>query len=140
MRKSVLTIGIGAVAATVAVGAGLANASTTAARTPTATKTATQAPANVAENDTVLESTQKQRHANEQMDGKPNVVSSWGPAQFEASSVAEREVFDKYGETALVSAARKGSSDVYTIVLKAKNGKKVTVTVDYMAFKTLSVS
>ena len=40
----------------------------------------------------------------------------------------------------MVSAKRKGSSDVYTIVLKAKNGKTVTVTVDYMAFKALSIS
>jgi len=67
-------------------------------------------------------------------------VSSWGPAQFEASSVAQRAVFDKYGETRLVNAARKGDSDVYTIVLKAKNGKTVTVAVDYMAFKALSIS
>jgi len=138
MRKSALTIGLGGVAIAVAVGAGIANANTTTA--PPRTTTAAPAAANVAANETVLESTQKQRRANEQMDGKSNVVSSWGPAQFEASSVAMRAVFDKYGQTSMVSAKRKGSSDVYTIVLKAKNGKKVTVTVDYLAFKALSIS
>ena len=136
MRKSALTIGLGGVAIAVAVGAGIANASTT---TPPRTTTAAPAAANVAANETVLESTQKQRRANEQMDGKPNVVSSWGPAQVEAFSVALRAVFDKYGQTSPVSAKRKGASDVYTIVLKAKNGKKVTVTVDYLAFRALSI-
>lgn len=136
MRKSVLTIGLGAVAVAAAVGAGIANAGTTPARTTTAAPAAVS----VASTETVLDSTQKQRRANEPKDGKANVVSSWGPAQFEASSVAQRAVFDKYGQTSLVSAMRKGSSDVYTIVLKAKNGKTVTVAVDYLAFKALSIS
>jgi hypothetical protein len=136
MRKSVLTIGLGAVAVAAAVGAGIANAGTTPARTTTAAPAAVS----VASTETVLDSTQKQRRANEPKDGKANVVSSWGPAQFEASSVAQRAVFDKYGQTSLVSAMRKGSSDVYTIVVKAKNGKTVTVAVDYLAFKALSIS
>jgi hypothetical protein len=136
MRKSVLTIGLGVVAVAVAVGAGIANASISPARTTTAAPAAVS----VASTETVLDSTQKQRRANEPKDGKANVVSSWGPAQFEASSVAQRAVFDKYGQTSLVSALRKGSTDVYTIVLKAKNGKTVTVAVDYLAFKALSIS
>lgn len=139
MRKIVLAVGIGIAAVAAGVGIGVANAAPTGS-VPAAVPPQAAAVAAVSDATQIPPATVAQRRANEKLDGDPRTPAKWGPAQFEAASVAERALFAKAGATNAIAAQRDGTTDTYQILLKAqKGGSEFVVTVDYLNFTAVSI-